>query len=68
MIEASTDRLKLVSRTPLDHRSLNLVGGDQRAGGGEGSVVDVVGGQHEDAFFCEGRLFEAYPDLCESSH
>ena len=40
----------------------------ERAGGGEGSVVDVVGGQHEDAFFCEGRLFEAYPDLCESSH
>ena len=47
---------------PLDGRSLGLVGGDQRAGRERG-VVDIVGGQDEEALFAEGRrdLLRVFP-------
>ena len=39
---------------PLDRRSLSFVGREERTGR-ERRVVDIVGGQHEEPFFAEGR-------------
>ncbi len=48
---------------PLDRRSLGLVGGDQGTGR-ERRVVDIVGGQHEEALFAEDcrDLLRVFPE------